>query len=180
VTVDGIKPLMTHNPQSMGGSSGPVRGSRVPAPEVEAEAGTYRMEDGVCAIKGESFRAALLNAASAWRIKRGTAKRMVAHIVVVEEMLPLYRRDGSPIRDYVIDSRRAIVQGQGIIRNRPKFDEWSCEFTIEFEPLLIDNNPQLLVDILADGGNRFGVGDYRPEHNGYFGRFRIRSWHLED
>jgi hypothetical protein len=60
ITVDGIKPLLTHNPASMGRSAGAKRGSRVPEAADEAEAGTYRLENGTCAVKGDAFRAALL------------------------------------------------------------------------------------------------------------------------
>jgi|SRR5215471_4246345 len=176
VTVDGIKPLLTHNPDSMGIEKGPGKGSRIPAAEDEAEAGTYRMPDGVCAIKGEAFRGCIIIAASAWKAKgKKTMKSLISHIVVVEELVPLMRRDGTMIKDYIIDSRRAIIQRQGIIRRRPRFDEWSATFTIEYDPQLI-SDPCIIVDILADAGNRMGVGDYRPARNGPFGRFAVRNY----
>src|SRR5262245_3901746 len=176
VIVDSVKSLLTHNPSSMGVEIGPGKGSRIPEPEVEAEAGVYRDEDGVCCLKGEAFRGSLLGAAPAWKAKaKKTMKSLLSHIVVVEELVPLMRRDGSLIKDYVIDRRRAIVQRQGIIRSRPRFDEWSCEFTFEYDPQLI-SDPKLIVDILQDGGNRIGVGDYRPSRNGPFGRFVVREY----
>jgi hypothetical protein len=178
VAVDGIKPLLTHNPESMNTPSEPGKGSRIPDAEVEAEAGVYRMANGVCALKGEAFRGAALGAASAWKKKRLSMKSLLSHITVVEELVPLRRRDGTAIKDYVIDARRAIVQKQGIVRRRPRFDEWSCEFTIEFDPALVDE-PRLIVDILADAGNRIGVGDYRPSRNGWFGRFAVREYWLD-
>jgi hypothetical protein len=179
ITVDGIKALLTHNPESMGADTSAKRGSRIPEAEVEAEAGVYRLADGTCGIKGESFRASLLGAAGAWKAKRSTMKSHLAHVVVVEELIPLQRRDGSPIKDYVIDSRRAIVQRQGIIRRRPKFEEWSATFSIEYDPVLI-KSPEIIAEIMADAGNRMGVGDYRPQKNGPFGRFQVRSFQVED
>lgn len=179
VTVAGIKPLMTHNPASMGMAPESAKGSRIPTREVEAEAGTYRLEDGTCAIKGDAFRNCLIDAASAWKIKRGTATRMVTHIIIVEELVPLQSPTGEPIHDYVIDTRRVRVQRAGVLRSRPRFDHWQCEFTIEFDPLLIAD-PEMLISILGDGGNRNGVGDYRPSTKGYFGRFRVLNWQLLD
>jgi hypothetical protein len=177
--VDGITPLLTHNPESMGTVKGPSKESRIPEPEVEAEAGLYRMEDGTCAIKGESFRGATLNASSAFKgAKRTTMKSVLSHITVVEELVPLMLRDGTPISSYVIDRRRVRVQRAGIIRARPKFMEWSAEFTFEFDPLLV-REPKIICDILQDGGNRFGVGDYRPQCGGSFGRFRLREYWLD-
>ena len=132
VTVDGITPLLTHNPASMGVGADAMKGGRIPEPEVEAEAGVYRLPDGTCAIRGEAFRASPLAAAGAWRMKKSTARTRLAHMVVIEDLIPLCRKDGTPITDYAIDARRAIIQRSGIIRCRPRFDEWSATFTIEF------------------------------------------------
>jgi hypothetical protein len=176
IHVVSIKPLLTHNPESMGSGAGAKKGSRVPDADVEAEAGTYRLSDGTCAIKGECFRGAILLAASAWKgPRRSSMAGELAHIVIAEELIPLVHYDGKPIKDYAIDARRAIVQKQGIIRHRPRFDEWACEFTIEYDPLLI-RNPKLIVDILQDAGNRIGVGDYRPARKGFFGRFLVKEY----
>jgi hypothetical protein len=179
VIVDGISPLLTHNPESMTVVKDAMKGGRVPDAEVEAEAGVYRLPSGDCGIKGESFRGALLNAAGAWKMKRSSARSRIAHVVVEEELIPLQRRDGSTITNYVIDARRAIVQRQGIIRRRPRFDEWSAAFTFQFDPALLPE-PKLIVDILQDSGSRIGVGDYRPIKNGWFGRFAVRSYAIFD
>src|SRR5262249_23988785 len=96
ITVDGIKPLLTHNPEAMGTEIAPGKGSRIPEAEVEAEAGVYRLSDGTCGLKGEAFRASLLGAASAWKAKaKRTMKSLLSHITVVEELIPLMRRDGT-------------------------------------------------------------------------------------
>lgn len=179
IIIDSKTPLLTHNPESMGIAADAMKGGRIPSPEVEAEAGTYRMADGTCAFKGESCRQSTLAAAGAWKMKRTSARSRLAHITVVEELVPLMRRDGSPISDYVIDRRRAIVQKQGIIRCRPRFDEWSAMFTFMFDPLLVPD-PKLIVDIMQDAGNRIGIGDYRPARNGWFGRFDVRSYAVMD
>jgi hypothetical protein len=174
-TVVGFKPLMTHNPQSMGdfNRDGAKRGSRIPEPEVEAENGTYRLDDGTCAITGESFRSTILAAASAWKIKRATMRRALEHITVIEELVALQRLNGEPIKDYIIDRRRVRVQKNSVMRARPRFDEWQCRFTVEYDPQLI-REPKIIADILADSGNRIGVGDFR----GRYGRFRVRDFEI--
>src|SRR5262245_18713972 len=179
IIVDGKTPLLTHNPESMSIIKEATKGSRIPAPEIEAEAGCYRMADGTCVVKGESFRGCELAAAGAYRIKKASLRYAFAHILVLEELLPLLRRYGTPISDYVIDKRRAIVQRQGIIRCRPRFDEWSAMFTFQYDPLIV-TEPKLIVDVLQDGGGRIGVGDYRPAKNGWFGRFDVRAYQIFD
>jgi hypothetical protein len=183
VIVDGITPLMTHNPQGMGTAKAPSKGSRIPEPEVEAETGTYRLEDGTCAITGPAFRESLLEAAGAFKgPKRTSMKGLLFHIAVAEELIPLKLRDGTPIKNFEIDKRRAIVQGQGIIRCRPRFREWSAEFTVVYDSLLV-REPKLIVEILNDSGNRIGVGDYRPgtskRGHGTHGRYQVRCYRIE-
>lgn len=180
VIIDGRTPLLTHNPEAMGSGAKAKRGTRIPEPADEAEAGCYRMEDGALAIKGEAPRGAILHAAGAWKTKRSaTMKSHLSHITVIEELTPLLDRAGEPLTSYEIDRRRAIVQKQGIIRARPKFNEWSCTFTIEYDPVLVPE-PKLIVDILQDAGGRIGIGDYRPKCNGWFGRFGVRSYQFLD
>ncbi len=180
VIIDGRTPLLTHNPEAMGQGAKTKRGTRIPEPADEAEAGCYRMENGALAIKGEAPRAAILNAASEWKMKKqATMKSRLSHITVLEELIPLLDHAGNPLTSYEIDRRRAIVVRQGIIRARPKFNEWSCTFTIEYDPALVAE-PKLVVDILQDAGGRVGIGDYRPKCNGWFGRFGVRSYQFLD
>lgn len=170
----GLSPLLTHNPASMQKTRASAKGSNIPEPEVEAEAGTYRLEDGTCAIMGIGFRNGLIAAAGAWKKPRGRGSMAsdLAHVVVREELIPLYRADGSIITDYEIDRRRAVVQKNGIVRARPKYKDWGGFFTVEYDEALVAN-PQILVDICNDSGNRMGIGDYRPAKKGWFGRYAI-------
>jgi hypothetical protein len=172
---------MTHNPASMlTTGTGPKKGTRIPAPEDEAEAGAYRLEDGTCAIKGEAFVGAIVGsktspgAASSWKTKnRGTMKSVLAHIAACEDLVPLFYPDGTPIKEYVIDARTVIVNKGRIIRHRPRYDKWRTTVTIEYDPVLV-GDPKMIVDILAEAGSRIAVGDHRPK----FGRFRIIEYTL--
>ena len=53
--------------------------------------------------------------------------------------------------------------------NGAKFDEWSASFTVEVDEELIDRDR---LDAWLDiAGRRVGVGDWRPEKSGFYGRF---------
>ena len=102
-------------------------------------------------------------------------KSAIAHIEVLEEIAPLSLRDGSPVNSYTIDRRRVLLQGKnGVIRARPRFDEWCAEFTVEYDDLLLPK-PEILIEIANDAGRRMGIGDFRPQKNGPFGRFVVRQ-----
>ena len=66
-----------------------------------------------------------------------------------------------------VDRRRVVVQRSSIMRTRPKFKEWSCEFTLEVDETLC--NLGEVRQWLDATGSRVGLGDYRP----MFGRFEL-------
>jgi hypothetical protein len=60
--------------------------------------------------------------------------------------------------------------------HRPRWNEWTAEFT-----LLIDDDSrngvtmETINDIVSYSGRYLGIGSYRPEHTGEFGRFEIEK-----
>ena len=100
-------------------------------------------------------------------------KAILSHIETKEELLPLWHpEDASPLTHYAIDRRRARIQRAGILRCRPRFDLWSVWLTLIYDELLLPQ-PDILKEIATDAGRRFGVGDYRPQTRGWFGRFAV-------
>lgn len=57
------------------------------------------------------------------------------------------------------------------VRTRPFFTEWACSFEIEFTSSLLKQNQ--IVNLLAAAGVIVGVGDWRPQKGGPYGKFRI-------
>ena len=179
VRVIGIKPLLTHNPISMTGANPPPgKKPPIPPPEEEADAGAYHLKNGGYGIPGVAFRSAIVTASTAFKPGRGrgTLKGAIAHIQVEPEIVPLETPDGDLIKTYTVDTRRAVIQKAGILRSRPRFDEWAATIEIIYDPELIGE--EQIIAVLADAGNRIGVGDYRPDPSkgktgGWFGRFRV-------
>ena len=71
------------------------------------------------------------------------------------------------------DRRRVTIQRNSIIRVRPRFNDWSCEFELELDEEICD-----LGDVrqwLETAGNRSGLGDYRP----MYGRFEVMEFKAE-
>ena len=66
-----------------------------------------------------------------------------------------------------------VVQRSRILRTRAKFDEWGLVFTIEGEDALVQK--EQLEQWLTIAGNRIGLGDWRPEKSGDYGRFALVS-----
>ena len=74
-------------------------------------------------------------------------------------------------------TKPVVVQRNRILRTRAKFDDWSCTFHLDTDPELVDRLQ--LETWLEIGGRRIGLGDWRPEKSGNFGRFEVMSVEVE-
>lgn len=174
--VVGAYALLTHNPAGMSrGGDGTLTAKKIPSAEEEANRGLYHLPNGDYGIRVAAFRGALLRAAmDKSKIGKEFASTLVRGTVfAIDEFTTLvHPTTGKPLGrgDYAIDMRRVVQQRQGIIRARPRFDAWACEFDLEFDPSLMVPEVTLL-PLMQKAGRRVGVGDYRPERGGPFGRF---------
>lgn len=172
--VVGESPLLMHNPASMTGNGEPKR-KQIPSPEEEAEAGCYRNSDGYLVFPSVAFRNALLKAAGGLKVGRKTLRSVLSHIRTTSEYVNLFHPETSELlKDYAIDIRRAVVQRQGILRARPRLDEWAAEIGFLVETDIVPANiEEILASTLDEAGKTVGVGDYRLEKGGWFGMFRV-------
>ena len=63
------------------------------------------------------------------------------------------------------------VQRAKLLRTRPRFQDWSAEFYIQYDPDLVDERKLRKWATVA--GQRIGIGDWRPAKSGTFGRFTL-------
>jgi hypothetical protein len=182
ITIKGISPLLCNNPTSMkpSGAVAPKKGGiTLQSPEEEAFGRLY-VVDGEFCFPSNGIRKALITAASSWASptgkKRGTLKGSIAHIRSEPEFCAI-RNGKKPVKTYEIDARRAVIQRNGVTRNRPRFPNWELTVDLVYDDALLPGNPavikKLFADVLGDAGSRLGIGDYRPEKSGWFGRFLV-------
>ena len=75
--------------------------------------------------------------------------------------------------EYQIDMRRAVVQRNGIIRSRAWLPIWKLTFTVSWETQFLGDKDGWLWENLEVLGTRVGIGDFRPQRGGPFGRFKV-------
>lgn len=115
--------VLLHNPAGMGQSNGK---KVIPTAEQEAAAGCYWTEDKTSvAVPSWNLFQALVKAAAAWKDGKTTMSRVVAGGVTVEPPMLSFGT-----KEYAIDTRRAVVQRQGILRSRPLLKDWQLEFDL--------------------------------------------------
>ena len=176
IHVRGVRPLLANNPAQM--RRGEVqRGKKIPEPEEEAQSGLYLADGGHTGICTEAFRNCVVSAGKAFRKGRQSMFGLLSHLMNVDEVTALTTPEGKPAT-WQIDSRRAVVQRQGIIRSRPRYDEWEARPRLLFDDEMCDAG--LIVKCAEHGGRHNGVGNYRGEKGGPMGRFVVVGHEVED
>ncbi len=168
----GLSPLLTNNPIGMISAKDARGKTTILGAEESAERASYRNPKGALCVPSAGFRAGMVKAAGAFKQGRGSLKTTAAHIQAAEELIPILNAETfKPMDAFSIDTRRVVIGKAGIMRSRPRYEEWSVSLSINYDPSLL--TPEILQALLVDAGNRFGVGDYRPERNGWFGRYSV-------
>ena len=84
---------------------------------------------------------------------------------------PLYHpKTNRPIKTYEIDVRPARVQRARVMRARPYIKEWGCDLIFEVDTDFI--TVEQVLELLNISGKVAGVGDYRPQCKGWFGKYK--------
>lgn len=180
--LNGTSPLLMHNPAAMQQTRDKGLGrKRIPTPEDEAAEGLYKTVSGDFYVPAIAVRNAMLTGAKGSRIARRAAMPILAAAVIMaEEEFPLTDEADKPIKRYGIDTRRAVVQKQGIMRSRPRIDlPWRVHGSFLFDDNVVDS-ARPVEDALRNAGLTVGLLDYRPEKRGWFGRFEVVSVTLVD
>lgn len=173
----GKRPLLCKSPRSMVRSTAKLGTKRIPTPEEEAEMGTYLDPEkkGRYMFPAIAVRNCMIQAAKSSRLKFGKATAasiLSAAVFLVEEFVPILDpKTMKPIKSYEIDVRRAVVQRQGVMRARPKFNSWALRVPLEVNDSLADNLVDASLQILNSAGDIVGIGDFRVHKNGLFGQF---------
>lgn len=169
-TLTGRTPVLQSNPAMMQRPTDrPTRKAAIPSAEEEAEQRCYRNADGHLQIKAIAVRNSILSGAKGMRYGKRAARPFLAGAMLPAEEMFTFYRGGLPIQTYSIDVRRAVIQRQGILRARPMIDlPWELLCRFEFNGGV--SAPQIHA-AGVEAGRIVGIGDYRPEKDGYFGMF---------
>ena len=182
VTIKGLTPLLMNRfteQAEIDVSSGTRVSikSKNGSPREEAAAKCYKESDGNLFIPGTNIFAALVAAGTFHKVgksKLTTLKSSLipAGIAVIDLVCPLNTNH------WEVDSRSVVIPSTGgrIMCHRPRIDDWEASFTIEVDTEMFNEKTvRILVD---DAGKKIGLGDYRPQRKGPFGRFVVKHWEI--
>ena len=169
VSIKGTSPLLMHRFPMDGADEPSKKRTGVPVWSEEGEKALYKDEKGTIYQPASHIEACLAQAAKQFKItgKRGASyfKLVGSTIEVLPDVIP------HKLTKYVIDARPVVIQKARVVRYRPKFDEWELDFTLR----LMDDQLQVktIKEILDYAGLYCGLGDFRPQRGGKFGKFTV-------
>jgi hypothetical protein len=184
-TIKGLSPLMQHKfsnqaEAALGDETRPVQLDRL-LPREQAEQACYRDGEDFCYFPGQAIARLLREAGSSHKQRgsRRSVKYLVpAAVIVPDDAIHILDAEGKKVDDFEVDSRPVTIPATKgrIMRHRPRWDEWTATFALDIDDTVLPE--ELIHQLLEEGGRRIGIGDYRPESGGPFGRFSIVEWRL--
>lgn len=183
VQIRGDSPLLMHRfgEEAQGDVQKKTRAVNIKneTPRDAAEKVVYRNSSGDLYFPSAAI-ARLLREAGGSHKQRGSRKSLKfvipAAVRMADDTIQIVGPDGKPVTDYEVDSRPVTIPATKgrVMRHRPRLDEWGAKFRLVVNDEIID--VETVQQLLTEGGQRNGIGDFRPEKGGPFGCFQIVSW----
>lgn len=181
IKIEGVTPLLCNrftDEAQMAATSGnrsALTGDKG-SPREQAEKKLYLGSDGEPMIPQPNLFRCIIDAGKFF--KNGKSKvttqksSLIPSCVDVQGVeLKIITREG-----WEVDTRAVRIPSTGgrILCNRPCFNDWGLEFTV-----LLDTDmmaPKLFREIVDAAGKSVGLGDFRPDCKGPFGKFKVTRW----
>lgn len=173
----GLNTMLTHNPAGItNGATAKTKRQSIPSPEEEAERGLIKNDKGQCCLNAMGFRMGILYVGGNKKVNRKSLRSILSAAVFIdgdEKMVIKDQKTKKPFTSYShMDSRSVVIKGCGrILRTRPAFDNWEAELVLTIDTDLI--SVEQVLEQLEEAGVLSGIGDFRPQTKGIFGRYKV-------
>lgn len=186
IRIEGRTPLLCHRftdasaEAATNGTRTSVVGDKG-TPREQAEAGLYVSEhDGKHVIPQPNLMRSIIDAGKfhkAGKSKVTTQKNSLipACVDLPEVEYPIESKEG-----WDVDTRAVRIPSTGgrILRHRARFNDWALEFDVNLDESMI--GVKTFRDIVDDAGSKIGLGDFRPDCKGPFGKFKVVTWKVDE
>lgn len=185
IKIEGVTPLLVHaftDEAQMSATSGNravATGDRG-TPHDQAAAALYVSESGAPIIPQPNLFRCIIDAGKFFKAGKSKVTTIKSSLIPaclsIEELeIPILHRE-----DWTVDQRPVRIPSTGgrIIRYRPCFHDWALAFTADLDTDIVSLN--LLREIVDAAGKRIGLGDFRPDCKGPFGKFVVTEWVIQE
>ena len=137
-------------------------------PEEEAAASCYRTDSGEYGIPLVAFKSALIGAAHKdFGLEKTLLRKSFFIPSTDSNSITAIESEGYIIREDIV----RIGANQTDLRYRPQFNKWRANIVAQIDAELL--RPQDVVNLVNRAGFSVGIGEWRPEKGGEFGRFEF-------
>lgn len=135
----------------------------------------YTDNDGQILLPSVYIKNSITESAKKFKIpgqKGATYSKTVGSSV---DVMPFYikLKSDEKFEAFRISTVNPMTKGRMMV-TRPKFNKWSAAFEIILNDSQVDVS--VMNEILEQAGKYVGIGDWRPEKKGMFGKFMITSF----
>ena len=170
VKIEGITPLL-QNRFAGGEPDTSVKKKASTTKENPVEDTLYKTPDGEVYQPSDCIRQALIEAGKAFKKGKSNLSKTFGAFVMVSPEAIVHEN-----QKWTTDRRAVVIPSTKgkVMRNRARFDKWS----LTFEITVLDDDEidkKTITDALNYAGHYIGIGDYRPQKKGMYGRFIVTS-----
>lgn len=169
VKIEGVTPLL-QNRFAGGEPDTSVKKKASTTQENKVEDTLYMIDDKIYQ-SSECIRQSIIEAGKAFKKGKSNLSKTFGAFVMISPEAIIHEN-----QKWVADRRAVVIPSTKgkVMRNRARFDKWS----LSFEITILDKDEvdkKTIHDALEYAGHYIGIGDYRPQKKGMYGRFIVTS-----
>jgi hypothetical protein len=180
VEIRGITPLLIHKFGEEAEASKKTRRVEVKTrdPREEARKVAYIAGDGSYFFNAFAIPNSMGNAGSSHKAtgSRKSLRFVVPSAVRMDTDAVTILNGKGAAKNFEVDARPVTIPATKgrVMRYRPRFNDWGARFVMHVDDELL--SLEMAHQLLSEAGQSIGIGDFRPEKRGPFGRFRVVEW----
>ncbi|UCD20999.1 MAG: hypothetical protein JSW08_00410 [archaeon] len=174
VTIQGISPLLMNRPSNLIADISKDKKGFKNDPKNEAEFKLYIDSKGKLYQPSTHISGALIEAGKHKKVVgkgKSTYSKIVGYAVEINPFEIEHKKQKWEI--FSILAVNPNTKGRNLL-HRPILKEWELEFEVIFDETEIPST--IMKELLDIAGRIAGLGDWRPQKKGRFGKFHVTKW----
>jgi len=176
VTIKGVTPLLMDKFSETQLSSTKKKNKEM-TPAEAAEQAVYRNADGELFIPGQNMFRCIIEGGRFSKEGKSKVTTLKNSLVCGGAKL-LNEECKLGIKDYLIFKTSVVNQAikARVMTYRPMIKDWRLTFTLDVDEEVFSSNK--IKEIITHAGKRIGLGSWRPDTKGTYGKFEIEKFNV--
>jgi len=172
VTIQGTTPLLMHRPSALIGDISKEVNQKEMTPREKAEESLYITDKKKLYQPSTHILGALIESGKSQQVvgkKKSTYSKIIGYAVQIEPFEIEHKK-----QKWEVYSCLGVINKGRVLIHRPMLKEWELEFNVIFDEEQIPVS--ILKEVFDRAGKFAGIGDWRPQKKGRFGKFQVVEW----